>query len=177
MSVLWGMFCYDTPEEQIGTSGGCSERVGETKTYRDGQRMDMLHGCFGFLPLKGWLLTTDLTTLNHQGLAIFFLRSSPICWNGGFIHFLKPACWFRPVYVIYRWCHVVHCQPLHLIDLLSVGSLFWRVCLFQTALQGNRKIKKKTLNPHNSSELNAKLLPWTKWLFKGQNSTQLVCYD
>lgn len=94
----------------------------------------MPYGCFGFLPIKLWLLTIDRTRLNHLGLKIFFFQSSHRCCRmvqgifeeaENLFIFPEPASRFRPIYLIYPWCHVVHHQP---VDLLSVGSSFWRLC-------------------------------------------------
>lgn len=57
-------------------SGGRAEMLGKTETNRDGQRLDMPYGSFGFLPLKRWLLTTDPSSgLIHRGLKIVMLSS------------------------------------------------------------------------------------------------------
>lgn len=56
----------------------------------------MPRGCFGFLPLRGWLLTTDPTRFDHQGLAIFFecrvQGALLVAEMEDLFIFLKPAC-------------------------------------------------------------------------------------
>lgn len=122
-SVLWGLFCVDTPIEQLGMSGGCAEILGKTETNRNRQRLDIPYGCFGFLPLKRWLLTTDPSSrLIQRGLKIVKLSS-----------LLQTYAWrivsiFRPIYLTYQF---VHCQPT-VTNLLSVSSSFWRVCTYSS---------------------------------------------